>query len=63
MPVYPFKSFDEAQKALWNFNPDDAYYRRVAQLFELAFRLSPPRCRRGVFPFRSIEEAGLSKNK
>lgn len=57
MPVYKFKSFEEAERALWNFNPDAGYYRRVAGLFELAFRLSPPKCRRGVLAFHSLDEA------
>lgn len=57
MPVYKFKSFEDARQALWNFNPDAEYYRRVARLFELGFTLSPPVCKHGLFPFRSIEEA------
>ena len=57
MPLYKYKTFKEARQSLWNYNPDAAYYRRVAQLFNIGFKLAPPVCRRGVFPFRSIEEA------
>ncbi len=57
MPVYKFKTFEDAERALWTLNPDDEYYRRVRGLFEIAFRLAPPKCRRGIFRFSSIEEA------
>lgn len=57
MPIYKFKSFEDAERALWNFNPDTGYYLQVSKLFELGFRLSPPQCRRGIFKFRSLEEA------
>ena len=57
MPVFKYKSFDEAEKALWNFNPDDAYFQRILKLFEFARQLNPIRFPRGIFKYRTIEEA------
>lgn len=57
MPVYKYKTFDEAEKTLWNFNPDEAYFERVIKLFDLAQRLNPVRYPRGVFKYRTLEEA------
>ncbi|MCP4130820.1 MAG: hypothetical protein GY754_07545 [bacterium] len=57
MPVYKYKSFEEAEKALWNFNPDEDYYKNASELWDMANKLSPVKCRRGIFKFRTIEEA------
>jgi hypothetical protein len=56
MPVYTFKSFKDAEKALWNYNPDSDYYRMVSDIFELGFRLAPLQCRRGVFGLSNFDE-------
>jgi hypothetical protein len=61
MPLYKYKSFEDARHALWNYNPGIEYYKRVARLFNLAFNLSPPRNKKGVFPFRNISEANTSR--
>jgi hypothetical protein len=63
MPIYKYKSFEDAKHALWTYNPDAAYYKRIARLFEIGFTLSPPVCKHGVFPFHSIEEANSLLNK
>ncbi|HOM89045.1 MAG TPA: hypothetical protein PLH80_10965 [Spirochaetota bacterium] len=55
--IYKYKTFDEAQRALWNFNPDAKYYEQVRQLFLLSSKLYPIQCRRGIFLFKTIEEA------
>lgn len=57
MPVYTYRSFEDAERALWESNPGPGYYRRIAQLFDLAFRLARPRAHRGVFTYASIEQA------
>ncbi|MCI0515964.1 hypothetical protein L0128_22345 [candidate division KSB1 bacterium] len=57
MPVYKYKTFEEAERALWNFFPDEAYYDRVAELWEFANQLSPITYPRGIFKFRTIAEA------
>ncbi len=63
MPVYKYKSFKEAEKALWNFNPDEAYYKRVADLWEFADKLNPIKYPRGVFKFRNIQEANKHREE
>ena len=57
MPVQRFKSFEEAREALWGDAGDPAYLRRLAWLWAFADRLYPRRFRRGVYRFRSIDEA------
>lgn len=57
MPVYKFKTFEEAEQALWNFSPDEHYYHRVAELWEFANKLNPIVYPRGVFKFKTFEEA------
>jgi hypothetical protein len=57
MPVYKYKTFAEAEKALWNFNPDETYFKQVAELWRFANKLSPITYPKGIFKFRTIEEA------
>ncbi len=57
MPVYKYKSFDEARKALWNFHPDQNYFKQVADLWDTANKLSPIKYSKGVFKFKNITEA------
>lgn len=61
MPVYKYKTFEEAERALWNFNPDEAYHDKVAQLWEFANRLCPITYPKGIFKYRSIEEANQQR--
>lgn len=63
MPVYKFKTFEEAERALWNFHPDEAYYSRVAELWNFANKLSPVSYPRGIFKFRSLEEANKQREE
>lgn len=57
MPVYKYKTFDEAEQALWNFSPDGEYYHRVSELWNFANQLNPIVYPRGVFKFTTLEEA------
>lgn len=63
MPVYKYKTFEAAKKALWNFFPDEAYFKRVAELWKFADQLSPIRYPHGVFKFKSIEDANRQRNE
>ncbi|OGU70336.1 MAG: hypothetical protein A2V93_11570 [Ignavibacteria bacterium RBG_16_34_14] len=57
MPVQKFNSFEEAERALWNFNPDKEYYDRVRAFYKLFAKLSKFSYPKGIFKFRTFEEA------
>lgn len=63
MSVRKFKSFEDAERALWCFKPDEAYYKKVAALWELGNKLCPPDFPRGIFKYRTIEDANRDKEK
>lgn len=61
MPIKKYKTFAEAEMDLWELNPGYEYYQRVATLWRAAFRLNPPYCPRGIFRYRTLEEAQEAK--
>jgi hypothetical protein len=63
MAIQKFKTFEEAERALWNFNPDEKYYQQVADLFRLMEKLHPLQNEKGVFKFRTFEEAQAHRVK
>ncbi|NIA28381.1 MAG: hypothetical protein GWP06_00535 [Actinobacteria bacterium] len=63
MPIHKYKTFAEAEQALWNFHPDDAYYSRLEELWDFADRLCPIHYPRGIFKFRTIEEANKHREE
>lgn len=63
MPVYKYKTFEEAERALWNFHPDAAYFKRVAALWDFANEINPIHYPRGVFKFKTIEEANKHREQ
>lgn len=63
MPVYKYKTYEEAEQALWNFHPDEAYFNKVAELWDFANKLSPLSCAKGIFKFRNIEEANKHRDE
>ena len=36
MPVIKYRSFEEAQKAMWCFWPTEEYYQKLADFFEFS---------------------------
>jgi len=66
MPVQKFKTFEEAEKALWNFKPSiphDAHLARVAELWDFANKLNPISYPKGIFKFKTIEEANKHREE
>ena len=57
MSIQKFKSFEEAEKALWVSNPDAAYFKRVRAFYKLFSKLSKFSYPKGVHKFRNLEEA------
>jgi hypothetical protein len=55
--VKKFKSFEDARRDLWVMEPTDEYYKRVIEFYELASKLVKPKIQRGVFKFKTFEEA------
>jgi hypothetical protein len=56
MPVTKFRSFQEAEEALWCFAPDKAYFQQVRQFFATASRMNQQNIRPGITKYRSLDE-------
>ncbi len=63
MPVQKFKTFEDAEKALVINEPNEAYFKRVAQLFTFANKLNPIKWPKGIFKFKTIEEANRHREE
>jgi hypothetical protein len=63
MPIYKYESLEEAEWALWNFHPDETYFRKVADLWNFANRFLPISYPKGIFKFRSMEEANKHRDQ
>lgn len=63
MSVYKYRTFEDAERALWNFNPDEAYFKRVPDLWAFADQLNSIVRPNGIFKFRSIEEANKHRDE
>lgn len=61
MPITKYRTFEEAENALWCFYPTEDYYRRVSGFFELFCKLSPPSYPTGVFKYKDINDANRQK--
>lgn len=57
MPVQRFRSFQDAEDALWERGDDPAHLRSVSWVWAVADELCPPRRRPGVRRYRSIADA------
>ena len=63
MPVQKFKTFEDAEKALVINEPNDAYFKRAAQLFRFANTLNPIKWPKGIFKFKTIEDANRHREE
>jgi hypothetical protein len=61
MSITKFRSFKEAEKSLWQFKPDDAYYINLRRLFELFEKLNRPAYPAGIFKYPDLDSANLQK--
>ncbi len=57
MPVQKFRSVEDMPAVDWCRTVDEAFFRRIARLWSRSSALSARIYPRGVFKFRSIEEA------
>ena len=58
MPVKKFKSFEDAEKDLWNFHPDEKYFRKVFDMLNFGLSKIKRNLKRGIIlKFKSIEDA------
>ena len=57
MAVYKYKTFEDAEQDLWNFNTDKRFFRKIHELFIFAAKLNPVNCPRGIYKYKTIEEA------
>ncbi|MBW2109457.1 MAG: hypothetical protein JRI36_12455 [Deltaproteobacteria bacterium] len=55
--IQKFKTFEEADKALFCFTPDKSYYDRISQLWDFFDWICPRKYIRGVFRYRCIKDA------
>ncbi len=63
MPVKKFKTFEEAERDLWCFKPDEAYFERVRKIFDMAYKLYTPNYPKGVHKYKTFEEADADMQK
>ena len=61
MSIQKFKTFEEAERALWNFNPDQKYYEQVRALYKLFSKVNKFSYPKGIFKFKTFEEAEVHK--
>lgn len=54
MPVQRFRTFEDARRALWREPGEPSILQHMKRIAELA---RPVPCPRGVFRFRTIEDA------
>jgi len=59
MPVWKFRTFEEARRALWLPAGDPRIPERMSRLAQM--NPSPRRVRRGISRFRTIQEAKREK--
>ena len=61
MPVIRYKSFEQAQKALWHYQKGSEYYRLIENLFDFYDRLKPHPYPHGIFKYENLESFNRQK--
>ena len=58
MPVLKHKTFEEAEKKMWDFEPDDNYFKMVLSLNSTMFKKTIIKdFPRGVHKYKSLKHA------
>ncbi len=63
MPVYKYKSFEEARKSLWNLNPGKKYYQTLSDFYELHAKLFKKKFPKGVYKYKSFKQAQKQRDE
>jgi len=63
MPVFKFKTFEDAEKALWHDSPDEHYFQGVSDFFNFVDKLHPIRYKSGIFKFKTLSEANAHRDE
>jgi hypothetical protein len=63
MPIEKFKTFQEAEEALWCSNPDEKYYKKIEKFLEFVHSINKPSCPPGIYKFKTIEEANRHREE
>ncbi len=61
MPVFKYKTYQEARDALIVKNPDENYYRMLSDFYETFGKIFTKRFPHGVYNFKTIQEAQKQK--
>lgn len=61
MPVTKYRSFEDAEKSLWQRNTDVDYFKKIAAFFDLYSRLAPHRYPAGIFKYPNLDAANRQK--
>ena len=61
MPIYKYRTFEEADQALWNFDPDLDFFKEINELFSMSEKLNPRNCLQGLWKFRTIKDANQQR--
>ena len=61
MPVYKYKSLQEARDALVVQKPDENYYKMLSGFYETFGKIFTKKFPHGVYKFKTIEEAQKQK--
>ncbi|MFA4922692.1 MAG: hypothetical protein WC557_00685 [Ignavibacteriaceae bacterium] len=59
--IKKFKSFEDAERDLWNLSPDFLYYKRIAGFYRLASKLSGYSFPHGIYKYKNLNEANENR--
>jgi hypothetical protein len=63
VPVQRFRTFEEAERALWMASDDPKLPDRIRAVWSRARRFARPVVRRGVHRYRSVGEATAEQDR